>query len=205
MFSEQGGPPLGGGGRAPTLREIKNAWPRRNEERHLHAAHSPYGDHCAPRAALLGVEPCVRLGMGQGRVRGCGAACGCGAVQACTRGGVPCYARRQVRHGRPHLPPLPTPATHSMVPPVSRGEAEGCGVHNYTYKYAYVPCKHGGVFGAPGSHPNLHSTAFWRPNLFGGLVTPKVWHQQAFPTQAKVASLHDLHGTALWSPNLPEW
>ena len=44
-------------------------------------------------------------------------------------------------------------------------------------------------------------TALWRPNLLGGMVTPKVWHQQALPMQAKVASLARAV-TALWRPNL---
>ena len=39
----------------------------------------------------------------------------------------------------------------------------------YAYEYAYVPCKHGGVFGPSGSLPGLLGSALWKPKLLEGI------------------------------------
>ena len=85
----------------------------------------------------------------------------------------------------PFCPPLYFPfLSRRALCPVSRARGEAS---YYAYEYAYVPCEHGGVFGSSGSHPGLVGSALWRPNLLEGISPQRIWHQQAFPTRARLA------------------
>jgi hypothetical protein len=83
------------------------------------------------------------------------------------------------------VPPLYLPfLSRRALCPVSRARGEAS---YYAYEYAYVPCEHGGVFGSSGSPPGLVGSALWRPNLLEGISPQRIWHQQAFPTRARLA------------------
>eukprot|EP00964_Phaeocystis_antarctica_P042308 scaffold24242_cov66-Phaeocystis_antarctica.AAC.4 len=88
--------------------------------------------------------------------------------------GGDCSAEGGTREGRVRgtLGPIGFIARLAPIPPYcalfsilwARGVAS-----YYAYEYAYVPCEHGGVFGS--SAP----------------VASPAWHQQAFPTRARLA------------------